>query len=47
MVGRQVSLKSDGAAMRLADRAGESEAGGAVDWARDLVLDWFSQRSVR
>ncbi|MCO5148331.1 MAG: aminoglycoside phosphotransferase family protein, partial [Aquamicrobium sp.] len=34
------------AAMRLSELAGEIETGGAVDWTRDLVLDWFSQRAV-
>ena len=34
------------AAMRLSELAGEIETGGNVEWLRDLVLDWFSQRAV-
>ncbi len=41
---RRVFLQT--AAMRLSELAGEIETGGAVDWTRDLVLDWFSQRAV-
>jgi len=41
---RRVFLQT--AAMRLSELAGEIETGGAVDWTRGLVLDWFSQRAV-
>lgn len=41
---RRIFLQT--AAIRLSELAGEAGAGGDIDWVRDLVLDWFSQRAI-
>ena len=35
------------AAMRLSEFAGALEMNGEVEWTRDLVIEWFTQRALR
>lgn len=41
---RRIFLQT--AAMRLSELAGEAGTDGDIDWVRNLVLDWFSQRAI-